>query len=187
MDNVTHTLGTEERNLIASLAGRKVSHIEGYRLDVFDGNVFHQVARIVMSDGTSLDLRNRFEALRLPNGLAEDAGTLTLAPSEGEVWLPEGVAVTRLPVAETVRRAAVVDDEDDLSRDGRPAARLAFTQAVVLELGSGLLAFDKGEWTDDYVHVRLGDDLNGLITDCSDPWVDGDGWTDEYQRRIGWL
>lgn len=187
MDSVNNTLGPEERSLAASLAGKKISRIEGYRLDVFTGCVFHQAARIVFSDGTSFDLRNRFEALRLPNGFAEDAGTLSLAPSEGDVWLPEGAAISKLPVGETVRRVAVVDDEDVLKRDGWPVAMVSFTQAVVFELDSGLLVLDKGEWTDDYVHVRQGNDLDALLTDCSEPWAEGGGWSDTYRREVSWL
>lgn len=182
-----HTFGAEERDLAASLVGRKVSRVEGYRLDVFDGYVFHQIARIVMTDGTSLDLRNRFEALRLPDGLTEDVGTLSLCSSEGEVWLPEGIAITKLPVGKTIRRVAVVDDKDYLSRDGKQAGTVSFTQAMAFKLDSDLLVLDKGQWTDDYVHIRRGNDLNALLTDCSEPWDEDDGWSDAYRREVIWL
>lgn len=187
MDSITHTLGAEERTLAASLAGRKVVRVGGYRLGVFDDCVFHQVARIVFSGGSSFDLRNRFGTLRLPNGLTEDIGTLSLGPAEGDVWLPEGAAISKLAIGETVRRVAIVDDEDGISRDGQAVTTVSFTQAVVFELESGLLVLDKGEWTDDYVCVRQGNGLDALLTDCSTPWVEGDGWSDAYQRKVSWL
>lgn len=187
MDNVSHTLETEERALAASFAGKKVMRIEGYRLDVFEGYVLHQIARIVFSGGSSFDLRNRFETLQLPDGLAEDAGTLSLGPSKVDIWHPEGGVITKISVGETVQRVAIVDDEDRISRNGQPVAMISFTQAIAFELESGLLVLDKGEWTDDFMFVRRGDDLDALLTDCSEPWVEGDGWSDSYQRRATWL
>ncbi len=98
-----------------------------------------------------------------------------------------GTAPAKLSVGETVRRIAIVDDEGVVSSDGRAEATVSFTQAIVLEFESGFLALDKGDWTGDYVHVRRGGDPDVLLTDCSAPWIEGDGWSDAYRRRTTWL
>lgn len=187
MSDVNCTLSARERGLLAALAGSRLSRIDGYRMDVFDGWVLHHAARVVLSDGVALDLRNDFEALRLPDGRTEDAGVLSVGPSEGGIWLPEGASVARLPVRETIRRVAVVGDTDEIAHGGTPIATIASTQAVAFELGSGLLVLDKGEWTDGYVHVRRGRSLRPLVTGCSEPWVEADGWADTYRRTVDWL
>ncbi|SFX36739.1 hypothetical protein [Olsenella sp. kh2p3] len=187
MDKVNHMLSDEERKLAASLVGTRIEYIEGYHLDLFDDYVLYHTARIGIDGRGSVDLSNGFVALRLPNGWTEDTGALALGPSAGGLWLPEGTAPAKLHVGETVRRIAIVDDEDVISKDGRPRATVSFTQAMVLELESGFLALDKGDWTDDYVHVRRGGDPDALLTDCSAPWLEDDGWSDAYRRRTTWL
>ena len=187
MDNVNHLLSGKERNLAASLVGTKIEYIEGYHLDVFDDYVLYHTARIGIAGRSPIDAINGFVPLQLPNGWTEDAGALALRPSAGDLWLPEGTAPAKLPVGDTVRRVAIVDDEDVLSSGGRTETAVSFTQAIVLELESGFLALDKGDWTDDYVHARRGEDPDALLTDCSAPWIEEDGWSDAYRRRTTWL
>lgn len=187
MDNINRTLSEKERKLAASLVGAKIEYVEGYHLDIFDDYVLYHTARICIAGRGSVDLDNCFVTLRLPNGWTEDVGALSLRPSEGDLWLPEGITLAKVPVGETVRRIAIVDDEDILSSDGRAETTVSYTQAIVFELESEFLALDKGDWTDDYVYVRQGDDPNVLLTDCSAPWIEGNGWSDAYRRMTLWL
>lgn len=169
MDNVNRLLSDKERNLAASLVGAKIEYIEGYHLDVFDDYVLFHTARIGIAGQSPMDAINGFVPLQLPN-----------------CWT-EGAAPAKLPVGETVWRVAIVDDEDVLSSGGRTEAVVSFAQAIVFELESGFLALDKGDWTDDYVRVRRGGDPDALLTDCSAPWIEGEGWSDAYRRRTTWF
>ena len=87
------TIPAEGRSLLASLPGRKLGSIEGYRFDLTpaEGKVtFYAVARLHMEDGESYDLRVRPVRVDIAADLWDDAGAHSFGRSEGNIWLPEG-------------------------------------------------------------------------------------------------
>ena len=88
-----YTIPAEGRSLLASLPGRKLVSIGGYRYDltpVEGKTTFYAVARLNMEDGESYDLRVRPVRVDIAADFWDDAGAYSFGRSEGNIWLPEG-------------------------------------------------------------------------------------------------
>ena len=95
-----YTIPAEGRSLLASLPGRKLGSIEGYRFDLTPAEekvTFCAVARLHMEDGESYDLRVRPVRVDIAADLWDDAGAHSFGRSEGNIWLPEGGLALQAP------------------------------------------------------------------------------------------
>ncbi len=187
MNNHDHIMPAEGRGLLASLLGRKLKSVEGYRYDltpVEGKTTFYAVARLHMEDGESFDLRVGLVRVDIAEGAWDDAGAYSFGPAEGDVWLPEGVEPFKLPIGREVDGVSLVNDYDVLRRGGDEIGTFAFTKAVLLRTGSEHIAFSMDDFCEDAIVVRRGFDPDELVPDGSGSWYDEPGWTDDYERRV---
>ena len=189
MDNCNndYIIPAEGRSLLASLPGRKLKSIEGYRYDLapVEGKVtFYAVARLHMEDGESYDLRVRLVRIDIAADFWDDAGAYSFGRSEGDIWLPEGVSPFKLPIGRKIEGVSLVNDYDVLVHDGEKEDTFAFTKAVLLRTGLEHIALSMDDFCEDAIVVRRGFDPDELVPDGSGSWYDEPGWTDEYEREI---
>ncbi len=177
----------EGRNLLASLLGRKLKYVEGYRYDlnpVEGKTTFYAVARLHMEDGESYDLRVRLARIDIAADFWDDAGVYSFGRAEGDIWLPEGVETFKLPIGREIDGVLLVNDYDVLMHGGRKEGEFAFTKAVLLRTGLDHIAFSMDDFSEDAIVVRRGFDPDELVPDGSGSWYNEPGWTDEYERKL---
>ena len=187
MTDYDYIIPAEGRSLLASLPGRKLKSIEGYRYDLapVEGKVtFYAVARLHMEDGESYDLRVRLVRIDIAADFWDDAGAYSFGRSEGDIWLPEGVSPFKLPIGRKIEGVSLVNDYDVLVHDGEKEDTFAFTKAVLLRTGLEHIALSMDDFCEDAIVVRRGFDPDELVPDGSGSWCDEPGWTDEYEREI---
>jgi hypothetical protein len=187
MTNHDYIISAESRSLLASLLGRKLKSIEGYRYDlapVERKTTFYAVCRLHMEDGESYDLRVRLVRIDIAADFWDDAGAYSFTRAEGNIWLPEGVEPFKLPIGREIDGVFLVNDYDVLTHDGKKEGEFAFTKAVLLRTGLEHIAFSMDEFSEDAIVVRRGFDPDELVPDGSGSWYDEPGWTDNYERRL---
>ena len=182
-----YIIPAEGRSLLASLPGRRLVSIEGYRYDlapVEGKTTFYSVARLHMEDGESYDLRVSLVRVDIAADFWDDAGAYSFGRSEGDIWLPEGVSPFKLPIGREIDGVSLVNDYDALMYDGVNESTFAFTKAVLLRTGLEHIALSMDDFCEDAIVVRRGFDPDELVPDGSGSWYDEPGWTDEYERKF---
>lgn len=182
-----YVISTDGKSLLASLLGRRLKSIEGYRYDLepVEGKAtFYAVARLHMEDGESYDLRVRLVRVDIATDFWDDAGAYSFGRAEGEIWLPDGVEPFKLPIGREIDGVLLVNDHDVLMHDGRKECEFTFTKAVLLRTGLEHIAFSMDDFSDDAIVVRRGFDPDALVPDGSGSWYDKPGWIDEYEREL---
>ena len=187
MTDYDYIIPVEDRRLLASLSGRKLKSIEGYRYDltpVDKMTTFYAVARLHMEDGDSYDLRIRLVRVDITPDFWDDAGVYSFARAESDIWLPEGVESFKLPIGREIDGVSLVNDYDVLMHDGRKEGEFAFTKAVLLRTGLEHIAFFMDDFCEDAIVVSRGINPDELVPDGSGSWYDEPGWDDEYERKL---
>ena len=187
MADYDYIIPAEGRSLLASLLGRKLKCIEGYRYDlkpVEGKTTFYAMARLHMEDGESYDLRIKLVRIDIVEGFWDDAGAYSFQRAEGDIWLPEGIEPFKLPINREIDGAFLVNDYDVLKHGGKKEGAFAFTKAVVLRTGLDHIVFSADDFSEDAIVVRRGFDPVELVPDGSGSWYDEPGWYDEYERKI---
>ncbi len=187
MADYDYIIPAEGKSLLASLPGRKLKSIEGYRYDltpVKGKTTFYAVARLHMEDGESYDLRVTLAHIDIAADFWDDAGVFSFVRAKGDIWLPEGVEALKLPIGREIDSVSLVNDYDILMHADREKGTFAFTKAVLLRSGLEHIAFSMDTFCEDAIVVRSGFDPEALIPDGSGSWYDEPGWTDHYERKF---
>lgn len=183
-----HTLSAAEKSMLERLIGGKIESIEGYLLfDEPESKVFSNHLRINLEGKKSLDITCSYETASLADGEREEAGTLSVGNAEKEIWVPAGERTQKMSVHAKVKSIGIVNDKDILSHKDTPTSEISFSQAIVFDLGESYLVIDKGTFTEDFIKVRRGKNINELTSDCSSGWIEGEDWSNENQRTLIWL
>lgn len=183
-----HTLRKSEQSMLENSIGETIVSIEGYLLfDEPEGKVFSNHLRVNLGKKEHFDITCSYETASFTDEEKEEVGTLSISNAEKEIWVPIGERTQKISVHAKAKSIGIVNDNDTLSHKGTPTSKIAFTQAIVFDLGESYLAIDKGTFTEDFIKVRQGESISELITDCSSGWIEGADWDDKYQRSLVWL
>ncbi len=183
-----YTLGSETHDLIQSRIGVELDSVQGYALfEQSGGTMFAQVVRLCFNDDVQIDVRNALIPINIVNDVREDIGVLSVEPSAGDIWHPEDQDIARICINQKVLGIALVNDHDIISCENKTLNELSFTQAIAFDLGESLLVLDKDSFTEDFILLRSGTNINSLVKDCDGSWYEGENITDQYFREIEWL
>lgn len=168
------TFTEEEIKLLKAMKGR-VLMAEGHV--PISGNIAFGRLRLYL-DGGNVDIVADMHGIDYTGDgtFDDDEAFLAVEPAKGgieDITEIDG-AELRTEYGKTVQRVLVAQDAVDSYENGELTFKMAFPQAIILDLGDECVCIDKqdGPWA--MVTVKRGADLSELIYDCAEGWADTD-------------